>query len=154
MLYLVKVGALKENIFYELLTHAVSSERTLNEVERAFEKRYEGLAVKVEEVESFSEPISHSEKSYLENIWVSYTEEERKLYDDWKAKYIQGEAVKNELERLIRERYRSLNYTAINTRKDIILETSVDEGTLIKYLPLNGRPFCKRWEKVGEGTMI
>jgi hypothetical protein len=150
MLYLARIGSMKENIFYELLTKAVSSEKPLCEVKRHFETKYEGLTVRVETVETMPETIFPCGRSYLENIWVAYTDEERKLHEEWKAENAQAYDLRNDLERLIRERYKKLNYTAICNRDDIILETDND-GTLIKHLPIAGEAFLA---KVGEGTEV
>jgi hypothetical protein len=150
MLYLVRIGSEKSGTFYELLTKAVSSEIGLNHVQQTFEKKYEGLTVKVEKLEIIPETISGCEMSYLENIWVQYTDEERAIHDKWCEQESKSGELKNELERHIRERYKKFNYTAICARNDIQLETD-SEGTLIRHLPLKADVFLS---KVGEGGSL
>ncbi|GHU30192.1 hypothetical protein FACS1894172_02920 [Spirochaetia bacterium] len=57
--------------------------------------------------------------------------------------------LRRDLEHSIRERYRQLRYTDINSRHDIELETG-DNGTLIKRLPLYGTAFFKEIEEANE----
>jgi hypothetical protein len=150
MLYLVKIGSIKNDIFYEVIIKAVSSEQPLNMIQHLFERKYEGLEVKVERIELVPETVVCCAQSYIEDIWVKYTDEEQAMHDEWKTENAQSFELRNDLERLIRERYKKLNYTAICARDDIILETD-NEGTLIRHLPLKGDAFLL---KVGEGSSI
>jgi hypothetical protein len=66
------------------------------------------------------------------------------------AHYDEIGRLKSDLESSIRERYRALNYTNINSKHDIDLETD-DTGTTIHRLPIVCAAFLKR---VGEGAAI
>jgi hypothetical protein len=150
MIYLVQVGHAKDDTFFPLVSRAVSTELSRYAVLQHFEAVYAGLTVHVASVESLTEPLCAYSKSYLENIRVRYTDEERTLHETWEQQQRQAEQLKADLEQRIRERYRQLNYTAICSRDDILLETSAD-GTLISHLPLWGAAFL---EQVSEGTVV
>jgi len=81
---------------------------------------------------------------------VRHTPEETALYEKWKERENEALGLLGELHSKIRERYAKLNYTAITIRRDIALDTS-HEGTLIRYLPIDGSAFLGM---VGSGEEI
>jgi len=65
MFYLVKIGSMKGNVFYELTSRAVSSGEQLPDVKSYFEKKYEGLEVKVSRIDAVSETVAAGEHPFL-----------------------------------------------------------------------------------------
>jgi hypothetical protein len=157
MLYLVEVGrATRRGGFESMLSFGVSSENTHDEVRKHFANRYSGMAVQVSEVKTLDiqaeEAAERKEESYLEDIPVALTGNEKIIQEEISNLFEKIGNLKNELHNSIKDRFFKLRYVNHHPYcgQTIILETT-RYGATIKSLAIHGNAFIK---KLGEGKEI
>ena len=153
MLYLVRIGReTDKGKFKETQSFGVSTAGTksgYSEVLEHYRNKYVGLAVCVERPYIFelrNENPECRETSYLTEVAVDYSDEERPLADRLARHEEEADKIRGDLRRMITERFRMLGYTYVGSKPlDIRL---CDDGAVIEKLPIKGTAFLRH---VGTG---
>jgi hypothetical protein len=148
-LFIVRVGRRTRNGNFEEFTSkavCVSDDKTdWAHVRNHFKNRYEGFEVLVteaKEIIDITENISTSngKAGILSDFYINYTEEEKKIYEEYCQHSEEADESLIRLHRSISKRYYELSY--VSNRQNIILDTS-GGGTICRQLAIKSGDFFK-----------
>ena len=152
MTYLVRIGKqTRSGGFQELLLIPVESKAPLQEVKNYFLRKYDGLEVAVSYFKAVEIDTVGEENSYLADILVEYTADEREMADKYFEKYDEGYAVLEKLKEKIKERYKALPFTAIDDSERRRFSLTIGrDNAVIDQLPIYGTAFIQHVGKDGK----
>jgi hypothetical protein len=133
-------------------------------ISKYFSEKYEGFNVRVfpiREVTELSDPTTPSnqerkddagqrETEYFLHFRVKYTEQEKKLYQEYRDFTRKADEALRYLHNSIEERFGSLSYSGISNKRHLELKTDYHDGTYCHKFPINGVIFEAAAKKAEE----
>jgi hypothetical protein len=162
MVYLIQVGNYsRRQTFIKLYEKAavIDDKYTQYDIDKYFQDKYEGFSVIVTQIKEV-EPVKDIRHQVNDDEWerqsqksperisalkyfkIKYTDEEKKLHDDWEKSVRKAEKALRDLHTAIEKRYLALFYSDVDNRNSFELDTDF-YGTRCEKFPVKADLFIE-----------